>query len=192
MTAPAAHLRSVPSFRNERGYTLTELLMVLPIIGILCSAAVAGYGHFTNKAKAAVLQSLTHILKIEVDSLVEDFDLLHRYGERSYDTSFLSGRLERTWENTPGRNTFGHRNPFSSKGTVLNWAAVPLSVDNPAIFITNNEHYAFDGMPDGEIRPELRGSVVIHLRNNVRQIDIFYFDLSARKSAFRLVTGLNR
>lgn len=192
MTAFAAHLRSIPSCRDERGFTITELMMVLPIIGILCSTAVAGYGYFTNKASAAVLQSLTYVLKIEVDSFIDDFDLSHHYGERSYDTSFLSGRLERSWENTPGNNIFGHRNPFSLKGTVLNWAAVPLSVDNPAIFITNNEHYAFAALPAGEIRPELRGSVVVHLRNDIRQIDLFYFDLAARKSSFHLTAGMNR
>lgn len=171
---------------------MMELLMVLLVIGILSSAGVAGYGHFTNKASAVVLQSLAHVLKIDVDTFTEGFDHSHRYGERSYDTSFLSGRLESAWESRPGSNIFDHRNPFSSKGTVLNWAAVPLSVNNPAIFLTNNVYYAFDVLPEGEIRPELRGSVVVHLRNGVRQIDIFYFDLGARKSSFHLVAGMSQ
>lgn len=169
-----------------------ELLVVVAIVGILSSLAVSGYGHFRNKAKASGLPVLARLLKLEVDSSIDDYDLLHRYGDRSYDLNYLNGRLESAWEDAAGSNVFGHRNPFSGKGTVLNWAAVPLSVDNPAIFITNNERYAFEALPEDEVRPELRGSVVVHLRNNVRRIDLFFFDFSARKSTFRLVSGESR
>lgn len=192
MTPACSPPRPTSPLRNERGNTMAELLIVVAVIGILSSVAVAGYGYFSNKAKAAVLPIVARFLKVELDSTLDDTDLAHRYGTQSYDTRYLNGRLEKAWEKTAGSNIFGHRNPFSGKGTVLNWAAIPLSVGNPAIFITNHEQYAYDALPNDEIRPELRGSVVIHLANNVRQIDIFYFDLEARKSDFRLVAGLSQ
>jgi len=65
----------------------------------------------------------------------------------------------------------GRRNLFSGSGAVVNWPDVLVAESNPAIQITNNAASSHAGMGADSVHPELRGTVVVYLDNDVPAVD---------------------
>ena len=58
--------------KDEGGFTLVELMIVMTIIGILASIAIPSYIRSVQKAKEAVLREDLHTLRTAIDSYTVD------------------------------------------------------------------------------------------------------------------------
>jgi prepilin-type N-terminal cleavage/methylation domain-containing protein len=173
---------------NERGLTIIELMVAIAVVGILSTTATFSYAIYRDRARESNLKGLVHNLQVELLVHINDFDLKHRWG-KNYDKAYLNGYVESSWENVPYDNRMGHRNPFSRSKAVLSATSVPTSgkLTQPAIFITNRTTYALKNLKPTTVVAALKGSLVVYLNNNIKTVELYYFDLAGRPSALRAI-----
>lgn len=58
--------------REEAGFTLLELVIVMVIIGVLAAMAVPSYTHHLKAAREAVLKQDLHTMRVAIDSYTVD------------------------------------------------------------------------------------------------------------------------
>ena len=59
-------------YRQQKGYTLMELMIVVAIIGILASIAIPSYQSYVKKGKAAEATSMLADLRIKMEQCFQD------------------------------------------------------------------------------------------------------------------------
>lgn len=172
---------------NERGLSLIEVMIAITIFAILSTTATFSYAIFKERARESGLKATAHNLQLELLVHINDFDLQHRWG-RNYDKAYLNGYLERTWESVPYDNSLGHRNPVSRSKVVLNGISVPTwgKLTQPAIFITSNPAYALANLRSTMGSAALKGSIVVYLNNNIKDVELYYFNLAGRPSTLKV------
>ncbi len=107
-------------------------------------------------------------------------------GENRGGDAYLNNRLETIWENVEYDNVFGHGNPYSQSKVILNWISVSGSLKHPAVFVTSTPRFSYDSLRSQYAESNLRGSLVVWMRNGDSEIDIYYVDVEGRKSRLRL------
>jgi prepilin-type N-terminal cleavage/methylation domain-containing protein len=170
--------------RREGGFTVVEVMITLSIIGILSSIATVTLSKSINNAKNARLQVMVRNLADDLHAHVDDYDLQHRYSRRG-GNAYLNNKVEDIWENAEYDNVFSHRNPYSQSKVVLNWTSVPGSLKHPAIFVTDRPRFSYDRLGSRYAERNLRGSLVVWMRNGNTEIDIYYVDVEGKKSRLR-------
>lgn len=60
--------------KNQKGFTLIELMIVIAIIGILAAVAVPQYGQYTKRAKFADVVTQAAGVKVSVGLCVQDLN----------------------------------------------------------------------------------------------------------------------
>lgn len=60
------------SFRQVKGFTLIEIMIVVAIIGILASIAIPGYQNYVKKGKAAEATANLATLRIQMEQYFQD------------------------------------------------------------------------------------------------------------------------
>jgi prepilin-type N-terminal cleavage/methylation domain-containing protein len=172
---------------NERGFTLVEFIIALGIVGLLSTTSVFSYAIYRDRARESNLNSMAHNFQVELLVHVNDFDLKHRWGTY-LNNAYLNGYIERMWESNPYDNRLGHRNPASRSKVILCATSVPTSglLTQPAVFITNTATYASKNMKATTVVAALKGSIVIYMNNNIKPVDLYYFDLAGRPSKLRV------
>lgn len=168
---------------SERGFTLVELMVTVGIIAILSTMATFSFAIVRDRARESHLKAMVHNLQLELVVSLNDFDLTHRWGTY-FDKTYLNGYLESSWESTPYENRLGHRNPSSRSKVILCATSVPATglLTRPAVFITNAATYSFANRPPNTIVAALKGSLVVYLNNNIKAVDLYYFDLAGKPS----------
>ena len=58
--------------KNEAGFTLVELMIVMAIIGVLAVVAIPSYVGAVRQAREAVLREDLHVLRAAIDSYTAD------------------------------------------------------------------------------------------------------------------------
>lgn len=172
---------------NERGLTLIELMVTVAIVGILSTTATFSYAIFRDRARESNLKAMVHNFQVELLVHINDFDLTHRWGTYLNKT-YLNGYIERSWESDPYNNRMGHLNPFSRSKVVLCATSVPTSgrLTQPAIFITNSATYSSARLRSTTVVAALKGSIVVYLNNNIKTVELYYFDLAGRPSKYKV------
>lgn len=175
--------------RNNKGFTLMEMMIVTVILGILSTLSVYSTARMIKRAEEARLMAMTHNVNYNVYSHVLDYDLQHRWTSKSYNIKYLNGKLETILENKPYDNFYNHRNPYSKSKVILNYSSIPSKLKNPAVYITNAKKYAYDRIKVTAINKDLRGSVVVYMTNGTEAVDIFYIDIAGYKSKINMTIG---
>ena len=94
-------------FRNDKGFTLIELIMVTIILGILAAVAVPRYLNVTQKAELAVERGVVTQLRAAVEQYADNkfasegryqypenpFDLVEVEGYVGFEHEFIEGRF---------------------------------------------------------------------------------------------------
>jgi prepilin-type N-terminal cleavage/methylation domain-containing protein len=169
---------------HHRGITIVELMIVISIIGIVSTVAVWTASNSINKAKEAQLKTMARTLVDDVHTYINSHDSYHRFVSEQDDT-YLNHKLESLWESEPYGNIFGHRNPYSKSPVVLNWGSIPASLKYPALFITSSNTYSYDEISQATAEDDLRGTVIVWMKNGESQVHIFYIDVEGKKSRLR-------
>lgn len=168
----------------QKGMTIVELMIVISIIGILSTVAVWTASNSINKAKEAQLKTMARTLTDDVHTYIDSHDSYHRFLSEQ-DGTYLNHKLESLWESEPYGNIFGHRNPYSKSPVVLNWGSIPASLKYPAVFITSNSTFSYDEISQATAEDDLRGTVIVWMKNGEPQVHIFYIDVEGKKSHLR-------
>ena len=102
--------------RNEKGFTLIELMIVVVIIGILAAIAIPNFMGMTNRAKVAQVKSTMHTIQVTA----EDFATRNngQYPNNAAATT-ADGALTLA-ALLPGAAM--PANPFTGAATTLDWS----------------------------------------------------------------------
>jgi len=182
LSAPIKYPLQSQGRLNNKGFTLIEIMIVVAIIGILSAIAIAPIYGKIDKAKEAKIMAMIPPIKNEVNVCASDYDLQHRWGSTNYDIRYLNGRLETELENKAYNNYYNYQNPFSKSKVILNYGSIPSGYKNPAVYITNKSQYSYNALKPATITPNLKGSIVVYMNNNVNYVDVYYINEAGKKS----------
>jgi prepilin-type N-terminal cleavage/methylation domain-containing protein len=101
------------STRNQAGFTLIELAIVVMIVGILAAIAIPNYFKFAGRAKEALVKENMHVIHTGMEAYSVD-------NLGVYPTSADEAALENLMPN----RTFPD-NPFTNAVTPIVWDAAP-------------------------------------------------------------------
>lgn len=92
---------------RERGYSVTELVIVMSIIGVLCGIAVGSFNHFLGGAKDALAAERQEFLN----------QALHRFAQQNYELVF--GAMESSsGDEMAVLRTMQYRNPDEDRAKI--------------------------------------------------------------------------
>lgn len=150
--------------RNEKGFTLVELMIVIAIIGILASVLVPKMGFMKDNAKGAGIDSNMRIVEATISSMII------KYNSTQADT--FAADLVTTLNDVT-------KNPFSSSSVARAW-----DTSNPAAAIyTYAGQYSAYNATTGSY-PYAAGSVICAYYTNQGRlkVDLFSIDKAGTKS----------
>lgn len=64
-----------PVMRNEKGFTLIELMIVIAIIGILAAVAIPSYQNYTKRAKASEAKILLDAIRTNEETYKAEYNV---------------------------------------------------------------------------------------------------------------------
>lgn len=130
--------RRVEMTRDDRGFTLIELMIVVVIIGILAGISIPNLLVMEARAKEASVKSNMHTLRLAM----EDFAVqtLGFYAEDAASTTPSGQTLQ---DLCPGRAY--PRNPFTAAPTNVVWDVDPAASGEIGINPSDSDHYAIKG-----------------------------------------------
>ncbi|RYE76140.1 MAG: prepilin-type N-terminal cleavage/methylation domain-containing protein, partial [Myxococcales bacterium] len=109
--------------RRPRGFTLTELMIVVAMIGVLSSLAVVGYRKYVESAKVSEPQSILQGIR----SAEEEF--------RDKSLVYLDASASKTWYPRTNPNDSKKADWNASSHTdYLRWATLGVTVSGPVRF----------------------------------------------------------
>ena len=112
--------------KNEEGFTLIELMVVIVIIGILAAIAIPNYVKIVNNAKVAEVKANMHTVQLEVE-----------YYCIESGTNHYPPQVDDFFDRLPT----SLKNPFTIGGPVVQDAGGPI--DGVVEYLTANPYYAY-------------------------------------------------
>src|SRR5512140_1747119 len=109
------HYEGVPMLRNEKGFTLIELMIVVVIIGILAAIAIPNFIAMQDRAREGSTKANMHSFQLAI----EDFAV------KNSGTYPVAADNAAVLANMPGG--VYPRNPFSGANDAWTWAADPAA-----------------------------------------------------------------
>ena len=104
--------------RNQQGFTLIELMIVVVIIGILAAIAIPNYNNLTQRARVAQVKSNMHTLQVAC----ENFSTRNNGSYPANAASTTADGALMLVQLVPGG--VYPLNPFTSLATLVDWSNV--------------------------------------------------------------------
>ncbi len=105
--------------RDQRGFTLIELMIVTVVIGILAAIGLANYMSMENRARVSQVRSTMHIVQLAT----EEFSTRNNGGYPATAASTTADGAVTFASLLPGGSM--PQNPFTLGATSLDWSNVP-------------------------------------------------------------------
>jgi prepilin-type N-terminal cleavage/methylation domain-containing protein len=124
--------------RNQKGFTLIELMIVVVIIGILAAIAIPNFISMQDRAKESSVKNNMHTLQLAVEDFATQTDGVYPDAAASA---------------TPGGSTVQGlcpagaypKNPFTGAATVVTWDADPAAKGVVGVNPANTTGYVIKG-----------------------------------------------
>lgn len=163
---------------SKKGFTLTEILIVIVIIGILVAIAIPVYSDIADTSRNTVCKyNASYISRLMAMNLYK-FEKEDRYEPKNASPISLNNLLE---IELVGSQTNSNKdrimNPVSRSKVILHGDS-PES-NNPAVFITGSSSYAYASVGT---QLNLKCTIVIYFNaSDPYDIEIYYFDKEGNK-----------
>ena len=104
-------------FRNQKGFTLIELMIVVVIIGILAAIAIPNFIAMQNRAKEGSTKANMHTLQLAAEDYGVTYDGVYATTMTTGAPLDISGRLPGNFKN-PFDGTVGAGNAWEQRATM--------------------------------------------------------------------------
>lgn len=174
--------------KNNKGFTLVEILIVVVIIGILVAIAVPVFVDVSDNARHSVWKyNSSYLVKILAWNIYK-YEGPDRYAPNTegYSEYGLNNFLEKELENFQvNSNKDSIMNPQSRSKVILHGEEPVGDIEdghNPAVFITGNSGYSYTGSAGTD---NLTGSIIVYFNSSEPyNVQIYYVDNKGGKSEF--------
>ena len=102
-------------FKNQKGFTLIELMIVVVIIGILAAIAIPNFIAMQNRAKEGSTKANMHTLQLAAEDYGVTYDGV--YATAVAGATLIEGRLPGNFKN-PFDGTSGANNAWETRGSM--------------------------------------------------------------------------
>jgi prepilin-type N-terminal cleavage/methylation domain-containing protein len=130
--------------KNDKGFTLIEMMIVMIIIGILASIVIPNFMRLQHRAKEASVKANMHTLQLVMEDFATRSDGI--YPDNAGSTTPGGETVESL---CPG-GAFPN-NPFSDAPTVVSWDADPAVAGGIGINPANTSDYLIKGFGRWEL-----------------------------------------
>jgi prepilin-type N-terminal cleavage/methylation domain-containing protein len=190
--------------RNNKAFTLIEMIIVIVIIGILAAIVVPQFMSIRDTAINAALESSVNHIYSYMAALqgLDDFDDEHYFTYKKNQSSggeeYLSRYLEVEWEQLNGAgdddnaNLLNTANPVSNKKGIVNWnnpTSLSALYQNQAIYITNSSTASYTVDSPKTVNDCYEGAIIIWYDDSyASNIYIYYVDSDGLQSdSYRVI-----
>lgn len=87
--------------KNQRGFTLMEVMIVVAIVGILAAIALPAYQYFRFRSRTAEASLVSGGIRISQEGFFAEFDEFANVDLASVNPSGIAGVIKRGWEDRP-------------------------------------------------------------------------------------------
>ena len=132
--------------RNQKGFTLIELMIVVVIIGILAAIAIPNFISMQNRAKEGSVKNNMHTMQLAIEDFATQTDGIYP------DAAASATPNGDTVEDLCPQGAYP-RNPFTGAATVATWDADPAGPGVVGINPATVNNYIVKGYGKAAILP---------------------------------------
>ncbi|HKK95418.1 MAG TPA: type II secretion system protein [Anaerovoracaceae bacterium] len=171
--------------KNNKGFSLIELIVVIAIMAVLVGVIAPQFLGYTERTKESILKYNTRGVMEIVSLHTMEYSRENWYVENIGKpegslNNFIEDKLE-VINNGDSEYTYGNNsnivNPYSSSLAILDWNQTISSGEGhcPAVFLTEESKYSHDNIEDASDINNLIGTIVVYFNESDEETDEIQF-----------------